>query len=133
MTQWPLVTSTSDRTEPGGDLVRRALGVAGPALAVIAVQLVLYPVSLGVWTQGVVAGLLNSLVVLGMMLVYRANRVVNFAQASIGTYPSALAIGLLLFGAPAIGVSIGMGAVAGLVVGGSALLLLGWPMARVAV
>ena len=44
------------------------------------------------------------------MLVYRANRVVNFAQASIGTFPSALAIGLLLFGAPALGVSIGMGA-----------------------
>jgi len=133
MTQWPLVTSTSDRTEPGGDPVRRALGVVGPALAVIAVQLVLYPVSLGVWTQGVVAGLLNSLVVLGMMLVYRANRVVNFAQASIGTYPSALAIGVLIFGAPALGVSIGMGAVAALVVAASAALLLGWSVGRAAV
>ncbi|MEZ5203158.1 MAG: hypothetical protein R2701_01865 [Acidimicrobiales bacterium] len=97
------------------------------------VQLVLYPVSTGVWLQGFVAGLLNSLVVLGMFLVYRANRVVNFAQASIGTYPAALAIGLFLFGAPALGVSLGMGAVAALAMAGSAATLLGWRGRRVAV
>jgi ABC-type branched-subunit amino acid transport system ATPase component/ABC-type branched-subunit amino acid transport system permease subunit len=122
--------SATDLPEPGGDLLRRSGRVLGPALAVIAVQLLLYPVSLGVWVQGLVAGLLNSLVVLGMMLVYRANRVVNFAQASIGTFPSALAIGLLIFGAPAVGVSLGMGAIAALVIGGSAALLLGWSLGR---
>ena len=112
---------------------RRALSSLGPALAVVGVQLVLYPVSTGVWLQGFVAGLLNSLVVLGMFLVYRANRVVNFAQASIGTYPAALAIGLFLFGAPALGVSLGMGAVAALAMAGSAATLLGWRGRRVAV
>ena len=126
------MTSATSGAESSGDLLRRGVALLGPALAVIAAQLVLYPVSLGVWTQGLVSGLLNSLVVLGMMLVYRANRVVNFAQASIGTYPSALAIGLLIFGAPAVGVSIGMGFVAALVIGGSAMLLLGWPLGRAA-
>jgi len=132
MTQLPPVAHETTVTQPGGDLLRRGAAVLGPAAAVIAVQLVLYPVSPGVWTQGLVSGLLNSLVVLGMMLVYRANRVVNFAQASIGTYPSALAIGLLIFGAPAFGVSIGMGAVAALVIGGCAMVLLGWPLVRAA-
>src|SRR6478735_5601649 len=111
MTQLAPVTTRAEGAV-GGDLVRRTVRVLGPALAVLAVQLVFYPVSLGVWVQGLVSGLLNSLVVLGMMLVYRANRVVNFAQASIGTYPSALAIGVLIFGAPALGVSVGMGVVA---------------------
>ncbi|MGN6692817.1 MAG: ABC transporter permease subunit, partial [Aquihabitans sp.] len=124
------MASDATGTQPGGDLLRRGAAVLGPALAVLAVQLVRYPVPLGVWTQGLVSGLLNSLVVLGMMLVYRANRVVNFAQASIGTYPSALAIGLFTFGAPALGISIGMGAVAAVVIGGSAMLLLGWPLVK---
>jgi ABC-type branched-subunit amino acid transport system ATPase component/ABC-type branched-subunit amino acid transport system permease subunit len=132
MTQFEPVTSETTGTQPGGDLLRRGGALLGPALAVIVVQLVLYPVALGVWVQGLVSGLLNSLVVLGMMLVYRANRVVNFAQASIGTYPSALAIGLFTFGAPALGVSIGMGAVAALVIGGSTMLVLGWPLGRAA-
>jgi ABC-type branched-subunit amino acid transport system ATPase component/ABC-type branched-subunit amino acid transport system permease subunit len=100
---------------------------------VVALQLVAYPVSAGVWLQGVVAGLLNALVVLGMLLVYRANRVVNFAQASIGTFPSAIAIGLVLFGAPSLAVSCGMGVVSAAVLGLAAATLLGWRPARVGV
>jgi len=79
---------------------RRRLVAFGPAAAVVALQLVAFPVPAGVWLQGLVIGLLNALVVLGMMLVYRANRVINLAQASIGTFPSAVAIGVILLGAP---------------------------------
>ncbi len=64
--------------------------------------MVAFPVSPGVWLQGLVIGLLNALVVLGMMLVYRANRVINMAQASIGALPAALGIGLVIFGGPSL-------------------------------
>ena len=101
----------------GGASNARVMGVVGPALVVVLVQLVLFPVSPGVWLQGMVVGLLNALVVLGMMLVYRANRVLNLAQASIGTLPAALGVGVVLFGAPSIIVSGWLGLSAGVVVG----------------
>ena len=78
--------------------MRTIAGVAWPAAAVLAFQLVAFPVPLEVSLQGVVLGLLNAMVVLGLTLVYRANRVVNLAQASIGTFPAALAGGVVLFG-----------------------------------
>ncbi|MFN8018773.1 MAG: ATP-binding cassette domain-containing protein [Acidimicrobiales bacterium] len=113
--------------------LRRRSFAAAPVAAVLVAQLLLCPVPLGVWLQGLVSGLLGALVVLGMMLVYRANRVINFAQASIGTYPSALAIGLLIFGAPAVGVTLGMGVVAGITMGISGAALLGWGWRRAGV
>ena len=97
-----------------------ALRAAAPALAVVAVQLVAFPVSLGAWLQGLVIGLLNALVVLGMMLVYRANRVINMAQASIGALPAALGIGLVLFGGPSLAVAGWLGVIAAAVAGGAA-------------
>ena len=100
------------------------LGAAAPAGAVLVLQLAVFPVSAGVWLQGLVIGLLNALVVLGMMLVYRANRVLNLAQASIGTLPAGLGVGLFLFGAPSLIVSGWLGLVAGLV-GGVAAAVLG--------
>ena len=107
-----------------GTFDRRAvLAAVGPAAGVIAVQLVLFPVPLGVWLQGLVIGLLNALVVLGMMLVYRANRVINMAQASVGTLPAAVGIGLTFFGAPS-AASVGwLAAVAGVVVGAAAAVI----------
>src|SRR4051794_6819615 len=80
--------------------VRRVAVALAPAAGVIAVQLIFFPVPLGVWLQGIVLGALNAMVVLGLMLVYRANRVVNLAQASIGAFPASLAIGVILLGAP---------------------------------
>lgn len=94
------------------------------AVAVLAVQMVAFPVSVGPWLQGLVIGLLNALVVLGMMLVYRANRVINMAQASIGALPASLGIGLFLFGGPTMVVAGWLAVVAG-VVGGSAAAVLG--------
>ena len=94
-----------------------------PAVAVLIVQLLLFPVPAGVWLQGVVQGLLNSLIVLGMMLVYRANRVLNLAQASIGTFPAAIGVGVILFGTPSL-LSLGaLGATAAVVVVAAALTL----------
>ncbi len=51
----------------------------------------------GAWIRGVVIGLLTALLAIGMALVYRANRVVNFAQADLGFVPTTLVIGLVAF------------------------------------
>ena len=66
-----------------------------PAVAIFVVQLVLYPLPAGVWLLGFVLGMLGSLVALGLALVQRANRVINFAQADLGTVPTAFAYGCI--------------------------------------
>ena len=65
--------------------------------AVLGVQLTLFPVPLGVWLQGVVLGLLGSLMALGLGLTYRLNKVINFAQGDLGTAPAVLSVGLIAF------------------------------------
>lgn len=76
---------------------RRALSPLLPALGLVAVQLVWFGMPLGAWIRGVVLGLLIALLAVGMALVYRANRVVNFAQADLGFVPTSLAVGLIVF------------------------------------
>jgi ABC-type branched-subunit amino acid transport system ATPase component/ABC-type branched-subunit amino acid transport system permease subunit len=95
----------------------RAVALAvWPAAAILAFQLVVFPIPFEVSLQGVVLGLLNAMVVQGLILVYRANRVINFAQASIGTFPATLAGAVVLFGAPSMLVTGGFALLGGLVV-----------------
>ena len=63
--------------------------------AVLVLQLAVFPVPLGVWVQGLVLGLLGSLMAVGLGLTYRLNKVVNFAQGDLGTAPAVLAVGLV--------------------------------------
>jgi len=79
--------------------------------AILLVQISLFPVPLGVWLQGVVLGLLGSLMALGLGLTYRLNKVVNFAQGDLGTAPAVLAVGLIAFS----GVNYFLGLATGLV------------------
>ncbi len=65
--------------------------------AVLALQLILFPMPLGVWIQGDVLGLLGSLMAVGLGLTYRLNKVINFAQGDLGTAPAVLAVGLIGF------------------------------------
>ena len=46
------------------------LRVAGPAALIMLVQLIFYPVPLGIVMRGVTVGLLTALIALGMALVY---------------------------------------------------------------
>ncbi|HEY8546479.1 MAG TPA: hypothetical protein VIL36_15575, partial [Acidimicrobiales bacterium] len=111
---------------------RVAARAVAPAAAVLALQAVAFPVPLGVALQGVVLGLLNAMVVVGLVLVYRANRVVNLAQASIGTFPAALAGGVVLFGAPGGGATAFLAAAAGVVAALGTATILRWsPVAAV--
>jgi len=74
----------------------RATAVAC-VVAVVALQLIFFPMPLGNWIQGVVLGTLTAMLAMGMALVYRANRVVNFAQADLGAVPTAFAAAFVLF------------------------------------
>jgi branched-chain amino acid transport system permease protein len=66
-----------------------------PAVLIVVLQLVVFPAPAGVVFQGVIVGGLTALVALGMALVYRANRILNFAQGDLGTVPTTLAILLI--------------------------------------
>ncbi len=63
----------------------------------LGLQLILFPLPLGVWIQGAVLGLLGSLMAVGLGLTYRLNKVINFAQGDLGTAPAVLAVGLVAF------------------------------------
>ncbi len=121
-------TATTSRVD-----TRSVAGAIWPAAAVVVVQLLVFPVPLGVWLQGVVVGLLNAVVVLGMMLVYRANRVVNLAQASVGIFPTALGAAIILFGAPGVVGTAGMAIPAGATVALVAATIVRVPWRRAAV
>jgi branched-chain amino acid transport system permease protein len=77
--------------------VRRWLGFLGPALGILVLQRLFFPVPAGVYVFGAILGLLNALVAVGMALVYRANRILNFAQSDLGMAPSTLAANLIVF------------------------------------
>lgn len=99
------------------DLLARGRSVAGPALVIVVVQLLLFPMPAGIWLQGVTVGLLGALVAVGMGLVYRANRILNFAQADLGLAPATLAVILVQAFAWGYLASLVVGVVAAVVVG----------------
>ena len=77
--------------------LRRPGRVVLPGMLVVALQVVAFPVPLGVALQGVIVGLLGALVAVGMGLVYRANRILNFAQFQLGLAPTVLAVSLIVY------------------------------------
>ena len=50
---------------------------------------------LGIYLNGAIVGCMHALVAIGLILVYRSNRVVNFAQASLGATPVILGVLLM--------------------------------------
>ncbi len=82
-----------------------------PALGVVVLQMLVFPMGVGDWSLGIITGLLTALVALGLALIYRSNRIINFAQGELGMVPTTVAVGLIaVTGLPWI-----VGAVAGLV------------------
>lgn len=98
-------------------------GLAGHAsvmaipIGLVGVQLLFFGLPLGAWIRGVVIGLLTALLAIGMALVYRANRVLNFAQADLGFIPTSLVVGLIVFSGWPYVAGLGIGLVAALVLG----------------
>ena len=61
-------------------------------IVLIVIQQIWFPAPAGSIVAGLVLGLITSLVSLGMYLVYRANRVLNFTAAELGLLPAVLSV-----------------------------------------
>jgi branched-chain amino acid transport system permease protein len=88
-----------------------------PALGLLAVQLAFFPLPAGQWVRGLTLGLLVAMLAVGMALVYRANQVINFAQADLGFVPASLAVGLIVFSGLPYLFGFGVGFVAAIAIG----------------
>lgn len=64
-------------------------------VAVVILQLFVFPTGPGPWSLGLISGLLTALVALGLALIHRANRIINFAQGDLGTVPTTVVVGLV--------------------------------------
>jgi branched-chain amino acid transport system permease protein len=112
-----LGADTGVRAAPG-DRLRALAPTVVPPLAIIVLQLVLFPVPLGIFLRGVVIGGLTALVALGMALIHRSNRILNFAQADLGGVPAVLVLMLMTAWGWSYWVAVPAGLVAALLVGG---------------
>jgi branched-chain amino acid transport system permease protein len=74
-------------------------------------QQVVYPAPMGIVLNGALVGGRIALIALGIALVYRANRIVNFSQGDLGALPATLGVMLVV----AWGWSYWLGLVAGLI------------------
>ena len=99
---------------------RRQAAIGGlTALAFIVLVFVIYPAPMPILFLGLITGSLSGLIAIGLVLVYRANRIVNFAQGSMGAIAAVMAASLIVgpdisyFPAVLIGlaVALGLGAV----------------------
>ncbi|MFN7149127.1 MAG: branched-chain amino acid ABC transporter permease, partial [Microthrixaceae bacterium] len=77
------------------DAVRSNAQLFAPVLGILVVQLVFFPMPIGASFSGLIIGLLGSLGAIGLALVWRANRVVNFAQGDLGVFPATLTVLLI--------------------------------------
>jgi branched-chain amino acid transport system permease protein len=75
--------------------VRRGVYWVGTGLLAYVVVERLWSPPFGIIIKGAVIGGLYALVALGIALIYRANRIINFAQGDIGGVPATLAVLLL--------------------------------------
>ena len=78
----------------------RVLTFAVPAVILIDVSDVFWSPTLGIVVQGALIGSFTALFAVGIALVYRANRIVNFAQGDLGAVPAIFAILLIAKDAP---------------------------------
>jgi len=92
---------------------RTGMGV----LALLVFVQILYPAPGAILFLGLVLGSLSALVAMGLVLVYRANRIVNFAQGDMGAVASVLAASLYVGPKLPFFVCVGIGLLAALVTG----------------
>ena len=67
-----------------------------PLVAMVVLQRFLWPAPMGVVLNGALVGGRIALIALGIVLVYRANRVINFAQGDLGGVPATLGVMLVV-------------------------------------
>ena len=77
----------------------------------------LWAVPFGILVKGAVIGGLYSMIAVGIALVYRANRIINFAQGDMGGVPASLAVLLIAVSGWPYLAAIGVGLVGGVLLG----------------
>jgi branched-chain amino acid transport system permease protein len=115
-------TPTATRLRQVGERLSRPHWRAGEwaALGVIAFFVwtqVLFPAPVGILVQGAINGAIFSLTALGIVLIYRANRIINFAQGDIGAVGGLLGVMLIAGSHWPFFLAMGAGLVAALVLG----------------
>jgi branched-chain amino acid transport system permease protein len=88
--------------DAGAALLRRSSFLAPLALMFVMLEAAVlvkgWSLPAGVIVQGALIGGLTSLLAVGIALVYRANRIINFAQGDLGAFPATLAVLLMITG-----------------------------------
>jgi branched-chain amino acid transport system permease protein len=97
---------------------------ASVIVVLLVMQQVLWPAPAGVLVRGVIIGGLTALISLGIALVYRANRIVNFAQGDLGTVPTMGAVLLIVGPGVPYFVALGLGLVVAALLGALTELLI---------
>src|SRR5438270_7053636 len=75
-------------------------------------------VSLGILVNGAIQGMLYAFLAFGLILVYRANRIINFAHAGLGLVPAVTALLLVTNRNWPYGVSVAVMLIGSAIVGG---------------
>jgi branched-chain amino acid transport system permease protein len=75
---------------------KRAATALAPALLMVAFADTMWHAPKDIVLDGAIAGMLTSLLAVGLVIVYRTNRIVNFAQAEMGAVPANLALLLIM-------------------------------------
>ncbi len=81
---------------PDNPAVRKGFTYVSVALFFYLAEQLFWPAPFGVLVQGMVIGGLTALIAFGIALIYRANRIVNFAQGELGGVPASLAVLLIV-------------------------------------
>ncbi|MEN9594228.1 MAG: hypothetical protein RLY23_711 [Actinomycetota bacterium] len=99
-------------------LSERALGLIALVVVFFAVIVWPFPAPLGVVLGGMLVGGRIALIALGFALVYRASRVVNFAQGDLGQVPATLVVLLVISAGWSYWLALVIGIAASLTLGG---------------
>lgn len=93
------VDSQSPRAGRGAQVTtigKRVATSLAPLVVLTVLSVVVWDPTLGIILQGALVGSISALLAVGIALIYRANRIVNFAQGDLGVVPALLAILLIL-------------------------------------
>jgi branched-chain amino acid transport system permease protein len=92
-----MTTAAIDRTDRWDvDALRRRLSFLAPLAGLLVLQQLLFPAPKGIVLNGALVGGRIALIALGIALIYRANRIVNFAQGDLGAVPAVLGVMLVV-------------------------------------
>jgi branched-chain amino acid transport system permease protein len=98
--------------------VRFGQWVAAGVLGFLLFVGVLFPTPPSVLVLGAVLGSLHALLAMGIVLIYRANRIINFAAGDLGALASVLGVSLIVGSGVPFFLAFGLGLLAALAIGG---------------